>query len=394
MSTLVPLEEAQKRLISLAPRLGSECVPVENSLGKYLAGDLVAKRDQPAADMSAMDGYAIRFEDRSGPWKLVGECKAGSPPCRAVTTGETARIFTGALLPEGADTVVMQENVLSENGRVTLNSDPSTFKGRHVRKKGGDFSRDEIVLRSGSFLNPAALGNAVTAGYGELSVGTLPKVAIISTGDELIEPGSLTLPHQIPASNDVMISSMLAGRTAKTKNLSRIADDLDSVCQTLESAKGFDVIVTIGGASVGDHDLIGPAYEKLGADIDFYKIAMQPGKPVMAGRFGKSVVLALPGNPASAFVSATLFLMPLVRYMAGAASYLPIQKIAPTTQNLESVTKRTKFLRAIVDHNGITPFDSQDSAKLSVLAASNALLVRPAYSSNIKTGEMVPYISI
>lgn len=394
MSALIPLEEAQKRLIDLAPRLGTEALPAQDALDRYLASDLIAKRDQPAADMSAMDGYAIRFEDRNGPWNLVGECKAGSPPCREIASGETARIFTGALLPVGADTVVMQENVESDGQTVKLIAEPSPFAGRHVRKKGGDFSQGEIALSSGSLLNSAALGHAIIAGYGTISVGKLPKIAIVSTGDELIKPGDDPLPHQIPASNDVMISTMVSGKTAETRNLSRIADDLDIICQTLDSAKDCDIIVTIGGASVGDHDLIGPAFEKLGADIDFYKIAMQPGKPVMAGRYGNAVVLALPGNPASAFVSATLFLLPLIKYMSGAKNCLPVRKMAQTTTDLESVAKRTKFLRAVVDQDGITAFNSQDSAKLSVLAASNALLIRPAYSPDIKIGELVPYISI
>lgn len=394
MSALIPLEEAQKRLIELASRLDSETLSVKEALGRYLTDDLIAKRSQPAADMSAMDGYAIRFADRNGPWKLIGECKAGSPPCRSIGAGETARIFTGALLPDGADTVVMQENVECNGNMVQLTTEPSTLKGRHVRYKGGDFSDGDMAMKAGSPLNAAALGHLVIAGYDELSVGKLPKVAVVSTGDELVEPGSDTLPHQIPASNDVMISSMIAGKTAETRSLSRIIDDLDVICHSLESAKDCNIIVTIGGASVGDHDLIGPAFEKLGAKIDFYKIAMQPGKPVMAGTYGDAIVLALPGNPASAFVSATLFLLPLIQYMAGAEHYIPVRKMAQTTVELNAVANRTKFLRAVVDQNGITPFDSQDSAKLSVLAASNALLVRPAHSPAIGSGELVPYISI
>ena len=394
MTTLIPLDEAQRRLISLATRLDAETLSIHEAQGRYLADNLVAKRDQPAADMSAMDGYAIRFEDRTGPWQLVGECKAGSPACDPIKPGETARIFTGALLPDGADTVVMQENVESTDGTIKLIAEPSPFKGRHVRHLGSDFSKNETVLKAGSELNAAALGHAVIAGHGKVSVGRLPKVAVVSTGDELIEPGSDPLPHQIPASNDVMISAMIAGKTAETRSLSRIADNLDTICQTLESAKDCDIIVTIGGASVGDHDLIGPAFEKLGAEIDFYKIAMQPGKPVMAGKYQNALVLALPGNPASAFVSATLFLLPLIKFMAGAEAYIPIPKMAHTTANLDAISTRTKFLRAVVNEDGITPFDSQDSAKLSVLAASNALLVRPAHSSETPVGTLVPYISI
>jgi molybdopterin molybdotransferase len=394
MSSLLPLDEAQQRLIALASRLPAETLSVHDALGRYLAGDLIARREQPAADMSAMDGYAIRFEDRDGPWTLIGECAAGSPPCRALEAGETARIFTGALLPEGADSVVMQENVAADGATIRLTAEPSPEKGRHVRHKGGDFAQGSVGLPAGSLLNAAALGEAVIAGYGELSVGQQPRVAVVSTGDELVAPGSATLPHQIPASNDVMLSAMLAGLTAETRSLSRIPDDLDILCQRLESAGDCDIIVTIGGASVGDHDLVGPAFRKLGAEIDFYKIAMKPGKPVMAGKLGSTVILALPGNPASAFVAAILLLLPLVRYMAGAARYLPEYQSVPTTETLPANGPRAQFLRAKVDQSGITPFGSQDSAKLSVLAASNALLYRPVHADAADAGEMVPYIAI
>tara|TARA_R100001244_G_scaffold20643_9_gene21686 strand:- start:2935 stop:4119 length:1185 start_codon:yes stop_codon:yes gene_type:complete len=394
MSSLLPLDEAQQRLIALASRLPAETLSVHDALGRYLAADLIAKREQPAADMSAMDGYAIRFEDRDGPWTLIGECAAGSPPCRALQAGETARIFTGALLPEGADSVVMQENVAADGATFRLTAEPSPAKGRHVRHKGGDFAQGSVGLSAGSLLNAAALGEAVIAGYGELSVGQQPRVAVVSTGDELVAPGSATLPHQIPASNDVMLSAMLAGLTAETRSLSGIPDDLDILCQRLESAGDCDIIVTIGGASVGDHDLVGPAFRKLGAEIDFYKIAMKPGKPVMAGKLGSTVILALPGNPASAFVAAILLLLPLVRYMAGAARYLPEYQSVPTTETLPANGPRAQFLRAKVDQSGITPFGSQDSAKLSVLAASNALLYRPVHADAADAGEMVPYIAI
>ena len=394
MSSLLPLDEAQQRLIALASRLPAESLSVHDALGRYLASDLIARREQPAADMSAMDGYAIRFEDRDGPWTMIGECAAGSPPCRALQAGETARIFTGALLPDGADSVVMQENVAADGATIRLTAEPSPARGRHVRHKGGDFKRGENGLPAGSLLNPAALGQAVIAGYGELSVGKRPRVAVVSTGDELVAPGTETLPHQIPASNDVMVASLLSGMTAETRNLSRIPDDMETLCAALESARDCDIIVTIGGASVGDHDLVGPAFERLGADIDFYKIAMKPGKPVMAGRLGKTVILALPGNPASAFVAATLFLLPLVRFMAGAKTYLPEYHKAPTSEALPANGRRAQFLRARIDQAGIMAFNSQDSAKLSVLAASNALLYRPIHAPAADVGEMVPYIGI
>ena len=394
MSALLPLDQAQQRLIALASRLPAETLSVDAALGRYLASDLIAKREQPAADMSAMDGYAIRFEDRDGPWTLVGECRAGSPPCAALKPGETARIFTGALLPEGADTVVMQENVAADGSTIRLTAEPSPEKGRHVRHRGGDFARGSIALPAGSLLNPGALGHAVIAGHGELSVGQRPRVALVSTGDELVAPGNDTLPHQIPASNDVMLSAMLSGLTSETRSLSRISDHMEILCEALASARDCDLIVTIGGASVGDHDLVGPAFRQLGAEIDFYKIAMKPGKPVMAGKWGETVILALPGNPASAFVSATVLLLPLLRYMAGAAHCLPVYQSAPTTEALPGVGPRAQFLRSRVDSSGITPFPSQDSAKLSVLAAANALLYRRADAHGTEAGAMVPYIAI
>lgn len=394
MSNLLPLEEAQKRLIALAAPLPVETISVHDAVGRYLAEDLITKRDQPAADMSAMDGYAIRFEDREGPWRLVGECKAGSPPCQALKPGETARIFTGALLPEGADTVVMQENVAANGETITLTEEPSPSKGRHVRYKGGDFKQGDTGLPAGSPLGAAALGHAVIAGYGALPVRKVPRVAVVSTGDELVVPGQDPLLHQIPASNDVMVSAMLSGLTAETRSLSRVPDNMDTLCKTLDSAQDCDIIVTIGGASVGDHDLVGPAFRKLGAEIDFYKIAMKPGKPVMAGKMGSTVILALPGNPASAYVAAALFLLPLIRYMAGSAQYLPDYQSAATKEALPAIGPRAQFLRAKVDQNGITPFNSQDSAKLSVLAASNALLCRPANAVAAEVGQMVPYIAL
>jgi len=221
MSDLLPVDEAQKRLITLANPLSPETVPVNEALNRYLTRDLIAKRSQPAADMSAMDGYAIRFEDRGGPWTQIGECKAGNPPCAAIGSGETARIFTGALLPDGADTVVMQENVNAEGDIITLTGAPSPAKGHHVRHRADDFGAGDTVLSAGTRLNPAVLGQAVIAGHGTIDVGGSPKIAILSTGDELVKPGSQTLPHQIPASNDVMVSAMLSSLPSETRCISR-----------------------------------------------------------------------------------------------------------------------------------------------------------------------------
>lgn len=391
---LLPLEQAQARLIALAAPLASENVALDEAVGRYLAADLIAKRDQPAADMSAMDGYAVRFADGSGPWRLSGQSQAGHAPSGTVAAAQAMRIFTGALMPEGADTIVIQENVAAEGDAIRLIAEPPASAGQHVRHQASDFAAGSVALRAGSLLNPAAIGHAVIAGHAAVPVVRQPKVAIISNGDELVAPGEPTLPHQIPASNDVMLSALLADITAETRMVSRVSDDISALCQAFDSARDCDIIVTIGGASVGDHDLILPALQQLGADIDFYKVAMRPGKPVMAGKLGSSVILALPGNPASAFVSATIFLLPLIRYMAGAAKYLPHFHRTNSIESLPANGPRAQFLRAIVDERGIAAFASQDSAKLSVLAGANALLYRPAMAPAVAADAMVPYLII
>lgn len=394
MKALLPLEDAQQRLISMARPLPAETIPIGDALGRYVAEDMFARRSQPAADMSAMDGYAIRFEDRDGPWQIAGECRAGSPPCPPIKAGQAARIFTGALMPDGANTVVMQENIERDGDKIRLISEPSPDQGHHVRHAGGDFKSGDIALQAGTYLNPAALAHGVMAGLGNLSTGQRPKVAILSTGDELVAPGADTLPHQIPASNDTMILAMLSQLPVLARSINRIKDDMDSICEALESASDCDVIVTIGGASVGDHDLVAPAFERLGGQTDFWKIAMKPGKPLMAGKLGNSIVLALPGNPVSAFVTATLFLLPLVRYLAGANSPMPVMQAAKTCSTLPPTTQRAEWLRAKVDEDGINVFNSQDSAKLSILSAANALLFRPPNSPEQPIGATVSYIAI
>ncbi|VAW01557.1 Molybdopterin molybdenumtransferase, partial [hydrothermal vent metagenome] len=285
-------------------------------------------------------------------------------------------------------------NVTSDGDTITLTTNTPFSKGRHVRHKADDFANGDLMIPAGKRLGARDLGQAVIAGHGALTVGSRAKIAILSTGDELVEPGAETLPHQIPASNDVMVSAILANMSADCRSINRIADNMDALCAALESAQDCDIIVTIGGASVGDHDLVAPALEKLGANIDFWKVAIKPGKPLMAGKLGSSIILALPGNPGSAFVTATLFLLPLVRFLTGATDYLPPLKSAAATSALPATADRALFLRATITGNAISVFDSQDSAKQSVLAAANALLMRPAHAGPLPEGAQVPYIPI
>ncbi len=394
MSGLIPIADAQQRLIALGRHKPSQDVDIANALGRYLSQDLLAKRDQPAANMAAMDGYAVCYRDADTRWKIMGECKAGSAPCAAIKPGEAARIFTGALMPDGADTVIMQENMDQNGDHVRLVSDAPKGPGQHVRKQGSDFNAGSPIMAAGTQVTAAAIGHIISAGYGKIACRQRPSVAIISNGDELLPPGAPLKPHQIHGSNSYMLNALLSGLPAIVEDKGLIADDLDLLSNVIGEAQTCDIIVTIGGASVGDHDLVKPALQRLGAEMDFLKVAMKPGKPLMAGTLGDSVILGLPGNPASAFVTATLFLLPMVRFMAGCADYMPPVYEAISTTTLAPVQGRTQFLRATVNGPEITAFSSQDSAKLSVLAQSNALLVRPANDGEIQPGSRVSYIPL
>lgn len=393
MADLIPLKDAQKLLIDSAAQMGSENISVIGSLGRVAAIDIYAKRAQPAKDMSAMDGYAICYDPRVSAWDVIGECRAGAPPSRAIDKGQAARIFTGALLPEGADTIMIQENMTLERNRASLKPGCITTKGQHIRYKGNDFNQDDMVIKAGESITAAKIGLMIAAGHAHISVYKKPTIAIISTGDELRDIGDVCDDYQIPASNGPMIAAMLEGCDIVSNLI--IHDDLESLRQCIsDHVAHCDAIITIGGASVGDHDLIPPALEKLGADINFMKAAIKPGKPILSASLDNTVVIGLPGNPASAFVTAILFLLPMVRYMMGKADYLPPVKKAKSAQNLAATGKRAEFLRAHVVDDVIDAFDGQDSAKISILSISNALLLRPENTANTHEGTYVDYIPL
>ncbi len=394
MSALLPLAQAQARLLELAERLPVETLPVEQSAGRYLAEPLTARRTQPAADMSAMDGYAIRFADRDGPWRVIGECQAGAPPCAAIGPGEAARIFTGALLPAGADSVLIQENVERDGNAIHLTGEAVAQPGKNVRPAGSDFREGDRLLDEGTLLTPAAVGLAVTAGHAELPVRRRARIAILSTGDELRAPGEACAPHQIPASSGPMVAAMLAGLPCEIALAQRLPDDIGIIRSAIDEARDCDIIVTIGGASVGDHDLVQPALEQVGADLDFWKVAIRPGKPVFAGALDKAIVLGLPGNPVSAFVIATLFLQPLVRHLCGAATPLPQLLSAPLAEPLPANGPREHYLRARLKEGRLFPLSSQDSAHLSGLAKADALIRQAVDAPAASAGAIAEYIAL
>lgn len=393
--SLLAVAQAQARLLGLAAPLPNAQTPLADASGRYLAEPLIAQRDQPWTDLSAMDGYAIRFADMPGPWRLTGEMAAGSlPPADMLAPGTTMRIFTGAPLPPGADSIVVQEDVASDrdaqSGPIRLTGDGPAEKGRHVRQRASDFAEGQMLLPAGTRLGAPQVALAALAGHGTLSLRARPRIAIFSTGDELVAPGAPCPPGRLPASNGVMLRAMIEGAGATVLSEQLVRDDLPAITAALQDAGAADIIVTSGGASVGDHDLVRPALEAAGGQIDFWRIAMRPGKPLIVGRLGNALFLGLPGNPVSSMVTAALFLLPLIRHLAGAADPLPRPRPMPLRGTLPATTKRAEFLRAQIDHEAVTPLPFQDSAAMHATALADALIMRPTNAPAAKPGDVVP----
>ncbi len=395
MSGLLPVEEAQGRLMALRAPLGGENIAFSESLGRYLSEDVVALRDQPAAPLSAMDGYAIRFGDLPGPWAVIGESAAGASPPGPVGPGEAMRIFTGAMLPAGADTVIVQEDATRNADMLRLTGDGPDTRGRHIRSQAADFAAGDCLLPAGTRLTPGAIAAAAMSGAGQLAVGRRARVAILTTGDELVQPGHPLAPGQIPDSNGAMLAAMLAGEVDGRVLPHHIRDDRETLGKVLkELARRHDVIVTVGGASVGDHDHVRGALDDAGGRLDFWKIAMRPGKPLIAGTLGDAILLGLPGNPSSAFVTATLFLLPLVRHLAGARAPLPAVHRAPLAAPLAEGGARRDYLRARLEQGRLTPMIGQESGRTLPLASANALLIREIGAPPRNAGDAADYLVI
>lgn len=391
MADLLSLEEAQARLLALATPLPIERVAVEQALGRYLAEPLVAARTQPPADLSAMDGYALRAADLPGPWQVIGESACGHPFHGTVGPGQAVRIATGALLPDGADMVLIQEDTARAGDRLDLTGTPPSPIGKHIRRKGMDFAKNAALLSAGTRIGPAQLALVLSAGHGEVTVRRLPRLAVIDSGDELASDPAACAPHQIPASNGAMLGALAQTAVPCTvERLGPVADRIEALQDALSRAFHADVIVTSGGASVGDHDLIRPALQAWGAELEFWKVAIKPGKPVMVARRGQQLVIGLPGNPVSSHVTAYHFLLPLLRALAGAAQCLaqPIQ--VALAEDVPPCGPRREFLRASWNGRQVSQRTNQDSSALGSLALANCLIDRPANAPASRAGESVP----
>lgn len=385
----IPLAEAQARLLELAMTLPVETVAAENAIGRYLAVPLTAARTQPPASLSAMDGFALKAPALRGPWQVIGESAAGHPFPGPIKAGEAVRISTGAILPDGADTILLQEDAQREGDRLELSGAPPE-PGRHIRLAGFDFVSGEELLPAGARLSPPALALALGAGHATLRVARKPVVAIIDSGDELAADPTNCSPHEIPASNGAMLCAMARALPCEILRIGPVPDDPEALAAALARAESADIVVTSGGASVGDHDLVRPALERWGAEIAFWRVAMKPGKPLMVAKRGRQLVLGLPGNPVSSFVTALLFMMPLLRAMLGAGDPLPRAVLSRSATSLPPGGQRLEFLRARWDGSTVRPVAEQDSSALRALACSNALIERSIGAPRIEAGTYVP----
>lgn len=383
------LEQAQACLLALAGPLPVEQVACEAALGRYLADPLLARRTQPAADQSAMDGYAVAPGDLAGPWQVIGESAAGHPFAGNAAPGKAVRISTGALLPAGAGAVILQEVITRHGDTITLSGEAPDPPHKHIRRKGLDFSQGAPLIPAGARIGPAQLALAITSGHSQLAVRRLPRLAVIDSGDELIAGCATLAAHQIPASNGAMLAALAAQVPCQAERLGPVADTMAAIAKVLARAEQADLIVTSGGASVGDHDLIRPALEAWGAKIDFWRIAIKPGKPLLVATRGHQIILGLPGNPVSSHVTAFLFMLPLLRALSGAGSALPRTFRTTLAAPLKAGGSRREFLRAQWDGDTVTAQSLQDSGALSSLAGSNALIDRAADAPAAQAGEQV-----
>ncbi|MFN3370781.1 MAG: gephyrin-like molybdotransferase Glp [Sphingomonadaceae bacterium] len=392
MSPPIPFDAALARLVALGGPLPPVALPLGAARGLRLAAPLVAGFDQPSADVSAMDGYALRAADWPGPVRLVGESAAGRPFGGSVGPGEAVRIFTGAVVPEGADTVALQEDATVDGGAVRFGGE-APAPGANIRRRGQDFARRAPLLAAGDRLNPARLALLAAAGHDHAIVHRRPRIALVSTGNELVPPGTRPGFGQQVASNGLSVGGLLEAAGAQIEDLGILPDEQAAIARCLDATVA-DVIVTIGGASVGDHDLVRPALLSLGVEPDFWRVAIRPGKPLMAARLKHKLVIGLPGNPASALVTARLFLLPLVRRLLGDADPKDRPRLIPTATDLAANGPRRHYLRARLLDGAVEAFGAQDSSLMTVLAAADALLMREIGAPAVPAGTPVPVLDL
>ncbi len=394
---MITTAEARQACLALTRRLETETCPLAQAAGRVLAADLVAGRDQPPFASAAMDGYAVQnaLVSPGAGFQVVGTAAAGHAWEGRLTPGEAVRIFTGAPVPQGADRVIIQEDVTREGDRIRLAEglDP----GPYIRPAGMDFPRG-FRLPAPRRLGPADLALAAAMNHAELPVTRRPDVALIATGDELVPPGTAPAPDQIVASNSYGLKALIEAAGGRARLLPIARDTTPALTDAFDMADGADLIVTLGGASVGDHDLVAAVAAERGLERAFYKIAMRPGKPLMAGKIGATAMIGLPGNPVSSMVCGYIFILPMLRAFLGLPADPPRLSPARLTVPMGPNGPREHYMRAQISQAEtgpeITPADSQDSALLTRLAEANAFLVRPPHDPARAAGDLVSSIPL
>lgn len=390
---MITVEEARTLLFGLVSPLETETVPLGEAAGRVLSQDVSATRDQPPFAASSMDGYAVKSTEVElhAMFKVVGESAAGRRFQGAVGPGQAVRIFTGAPVPEGADFVVIQEDTDRRGDLITITDEPRPKS--NIRPAGIDFTAGTTISAPRT-LRPEDIALMAAMNIPAAPVARRPVVALISTGDELVMPGETPGPDQIIASNTFGLKALLENAGAEVRILPIARDTVASLEMAFGLADGADLVVTIGGASVGEYDLVADVSEGLGMERSFYKIRMRPGKPLMAGRLGKSAMVGLPGNPVSAMVCGYLFLVPMVRRMLGIEQVSNPFHRARLVEPIGKNGPREHYMRAVLDNTGIRACSDQDSSLLSVLAQANALLVREPHDPARPAGDEVLYLAI
>ncbi len=389
---MISVDEAVLRVASAFSPLESETVPIDKAFGRVLSTDAVAALDQPPAPVSSMDGYAVRASDVTAPASLrvIGAAPAGHPFAGQVGKGETVRIFTGGVVPPGADSIVIQEDAEPADDKVLLKA--AAIPGRHIRIAGLDFKRGAALAAKGHRLTARDLSLLAAGDISKVEVRRRPRVAFAATGDELSHPGETRKDGGIVASSGYGLAAMIEKWGGEARDLGILPDTAEALAELPAKAAGADVIVTLGGASVGDHDLVKSALAPHGFVLDFWRIAMRPGKPLIFGRLGKTPLLGLPGNPVSTLVCAILFLKPAIAAMLGTDARTPL-RTARLTRDLAANDTRQDYIRARLEiRDGelwAEPFAIQDSSMLSVFAAADALVLRMPHAPAAKIGEKI-----